>query len=157
MKQLNREKVIRLALTLMVLLSGLALIPFVDQPVTAIGWKLFAGIYTPVLAVNETAGAPGSVFAFTGTNYPPNSLATIYINGQGRGTVMTNPAGAASFHVNTLGAAIGRYDVTLEVGINASATNGFDLDDGEPLVTPPPGDGPVVFVQNVVFLPAVQK
>lgn len=157
MKQVNREKGIRLALTLMVLLSGLAMIPFVDQPVTAIGWKLFAGIYTPVLEVNETVGAPGSVFAFTGANYPPNSLATIYVNGQGRGTILTDSAGATSFLVDTLGAAIGRYDVTLEVDINASATNGFDLDDSEPLVPPPPDGGPVVFVQYIAFLPAVQK
>ena len=157
MKQVNREKVFRLVLTLMVLLSGLALIPFVDQPVTAIGWKLFAGIYTPQLDVNATTGAPGSVFSFTGSNYPPNSLAAIYVNGQWRGTVMTDAAGAATFQVNTLGAAIGRYDATLEVGINASATNGFDLDDSQPVVPPSSLPGPIVFAQNILFLPVVQK
>ena len=157
MKQLNREKVVRLALTLMILSSGLALIPLVQRPVTAIGWKLFAGIYTPVLEVNETVGAPGSVFVFTGSNYPPNSLATIYIEGEPRGTLMTDPAGTALFLVNTLGAAVGSYNVTLEVDINASATNGFVLAENEPVIVAPPSSAPVVYVQHVFFLPAVQK
>jgi hypothetical protein len=69
MRQLKQETVVRIGVTL-VLLAGSALAPFVSQPVKAIGWELFAGVYSPVLNVNETSGAPGSVFAFTGSGLP---------------------------------------------------------------------------------------
>ena len=144
MERVNREKMFRSVLTLTILLSGLALIPFIDQPATAIGWRLFADIYTPVLAVDEPTGAPGSVFTFTGSSFPSNSLATIYINGKARGVVTTNQAGVAVFLVDTYSAPVGQYDVTLEVDDNASATNGFALDDGAPLLTPPPSSAPIV-------------
>ncbi len=155
MKRVNRETTFRSIITLTILLSGMALIPFIDRPVTAIGWKSFAGIYAPVLAVNAATGAPGSVFDFSGSNYPPNSPAIIYVNGQARGTIITSAAGTADFLVNTYGAPIGRYDVTLEASINASATNGFDLDDSAPLQTAPPSSAPVVFVKSTLFLPAI--
>ena len=144
-------------LTLLILSSGLALLPFIDQPVTAIGWKLFAGIYTPLLEATETTGAPGSVFTFTGSNYPPDSLATIYINGKAQGVVTTDQDGVVVFLVNTLGALVGQYDVTLEVDGNASATNGFNLNDGAALLTPPSLSAPVVDLKDAVFFPVVTK
>jgi hypothetical protein len=159
MKQLKREPFVRSLLSLAILLSGIALIPFVGRPTSAIGWKLFAGIYTPELAVNETIGAPGSVFAFTGGNYPPLSQATIYVNGQARGAVTTDAAGQATFQINTAGAAPGQYSITMEVDINASATNGFELVEGGGIVSPPAGfTGPIIFVAGEdIYLPIIVK
>ncbi|MCA9932477.1 MAG: hypothetical protein KC415_01035 [Anaerolineales bacterium] len=157
MSEMKQEAIQRILLTLFILSAGLVLVPFVDMPAAAIGWELFAGVYTPVLEVNATTGAPGSVFYFTGSNYPPGSLATIYIDGRPVGTVTTDGSGAASFLVNTLGAASGAYNVTLETDINASATQSIDLVSGGLIVTPPPGaTGTTVFVNGVIFLPIIQ-
>lgn len=157
MSPLKRESLSRVMLTILILSAGLVMVPFIDMPLTAIGWELFAGVYTPVLDVNETAGAPGSVFYFTGSNYPPNSPATIYVNGSPVGMVTTDGSGAASFFVNTLGAAAGSYNVTMEANINASATQSIELVSGGMAVTPPPGSiGTTVFINNVLFLPIVQ-
>lgn len=156
MKRLDKKVVPRVLITLLILLSGLAMIPFVELPTAALGWELFAGIYTPDLTVNQTSGAPGSVFAFTGTNYPANSLANIYVDGNLVGTVMTDGAGKGSFLIDTRGSIPGQYNVTMEVDINASATQGIDLIAGGTIVVPPPGfPGPTFLVGHPVFLPAV--
>jgi hypothetical protein len=151
---LNQETVVRIVLTLAILLAGVALVPFISRPVKAIGWELFASVYTPSLDVNATSGAPGSVFAFTGSGYPPNSTAVVYVNGNAVGSVMTNGSGAAAFLLDTAGAEPGPYNVTLEVDINASATRNITLISGGTTVTPPPGaTGPSFLVENVIFLP----
>jgi len=160
MKSLNKEQITRLALTLVILLFGAAMIPFVDLPVGAIGWESLTGVYEPDLSVNETSGAPGSTFAFTGSNYPPNSLALIYVNGEVKGSVMTDAIGKATFKLNTIEAAPGTYNVTLEVNINATATQSIELVESGPTVTPPVGfDGPTFFLgfPNPIFFPAVYR
>lgn len=158
MKSLSKEQLIRLSLTLVILLSGLAMIPFVDLPVGAIGWQALAGVYEPELSVNESSGAPGSVFAFTGTGYPPNSLATVYVNGDDEGAIMTDGNGVATFKLNTLGAAVGIYNVTLEVDINASATRSIELKEGDDQVTPPGGfEGPSIYLGSPTFLPVISR
>lgn len=156
MNSWNKEKVTRLTLTLVILLSGLAVIPFIDIPVEAITWELLAGVYEPKLDVDEDSGAPGSVFAFTGSDYPPLSNAGIYVDGRQVGSVLTNAGGIATFTIDTIGAALGTYNVTMEVDINASATESFELKSGEPVVTPPPGFvGPSFSMQNRITLPAI--
>lgn len=156
-RSFNRETVVRAALALAILLSGVAMAPFVDLP-DVIGWELLAGVYQPELAVNATTGAPGSVFAFTGTNYPPNSLATIYVDGQWRGTVMTDGSGMATFLLDTTGALDGAYNVTLEVDINASATQSITLDSNGTVVMPPANfPGPTFNLVYVRFLPVAAK
>ncbi len=158
MKSLNKEQITRLTLTLVILLSGAAMIPFVDLPVGAIGWETLIGVYEADLSVNETSGAPGSIFAFTGSNYPPNSLASIYVNGEVKGSVMTDALGTATFKLNTTEADPGTYNVTLEVNINATATQSIELVVPGPIVTPPVGfDGPTFFLgfPNPIFLPVV--
>jgi hypothetical protein len=158
MQPINRELLSRVALTLLILLAGLAMIPYVDLPNTAVGWETLTGVYTPELNVNETSGGPGSVFAFTGTNYPPNSVSTIYVAGQPIGTVTTDGSGTATFVINTLGLSPGQYNVTMEVDINASATQSIELVDGEERVLPPPGfNGPTFFLGPVVYLPIVSR
>jgi hypothetical protein len=158
MRQPNREWIIRASLTLLILLAGLAMIPYVDLPDTAVGWETLSGVYTPELDVNETSGGPGSVFAFTGTNYPPNSVATIYVDGQPVGTVQTDGAGTGMFLINTLGLSPGQYNVTMEVDINASATRSIELVEDEVPVSPPPGfNGPTFFLGPVNYLSIVVR
>jgi hypothetical protein len=58
MNHFNRETVTRLALLVVILLFGVAMIPFVDLPKAALGWEQFAGIYMPTLDINAPSGAP---------------------------------------------------------------------------------------------------
>jgi len=158
MKSFSKEQIARLSLTLFILLSGAAMIFFVDLPAGAIGWEILVGVYAPDLSVNETSGAPGSTFAFTGSDYPPNSLASVYVNGEASGSVMTDAGGTATFKLNTIGAVPGQYNVTMEVDINASATQSIELVGSGPTVTPPDGfEGPTFFVGRPIFLPVVYR
>jgi len=156
MNGLKQQNGMRLVLMLAILLSGIAMTPFIDIPAEAINWELLAGVYEPSLDVNEDSGAPGSVFAFTGSDYPALSNATVYVNGDQVGNVMTDASGMAAFKLNTTGAAVGQYNVTLEVDINASATESIELKVGEQVVTPPPGfTGPAFSMQNRIYQPVV--
>lgn len=158
MNRLNRENIFRLGLTITILLSGAAMIPFLDLPVEAIRWEALAGVYSPELAVNEDSGAPGSRFAFTGSDYPPHSLAIVYVNGKAAGQVMTNAQGGATFVLYTSGAAPGQYNVTMEVNSNASATESIVLVEGGAMVTPPSGfDGPAIYIGQPIFLPLILR
>lgn len=157
MSQFKQESIKRILLTVLILSAGLALVPFIDMPARAIGWDLFANVYTPVLEVQETTGAPGSIFYFTGSNYPSHSSATIYINGTPVGTVITDASGTVTFFVNTLGAAVGSYNITLEANINASATQSIELVNVGTLITPPlDAAGLTVYINDVFFLPLIQ-
>lgn len=156
MSKLRKNDVSRIAITLAILLSGLLLVPYISLPTAAIGWSLFAGVYTPELAVNASSGAPGSTFTFTGTNYPPNSLATVYVDGEDLGTVTTDGAGAATFLLETTGAIPGLYNVTMEVDINASATQSIELLDGGALIPPPDNfPGSIFSIGHPIFLPVI--
>ncbi|HRQ40972.1 MAG TPA: hypothetical protein PLD25_23910 [Chloroflexota bacterium] len=159
MQRVSRDQLIRVALTAVILLSGLAMVPFIDLPAqAAITWQSLAGVYEPELEVNESLGMPGSVFAFTGSGYPPNTLATVYVDGQPLGMALIGGNGVGTFMVNTAGAAIGEYSVTLEVDINASATRGIELAETGPLVTPPPDfPGPTFNLVYELYLPLVTK
>jgi len=159
MQRLSRDQLIRLSLTAAILFSGLAMIPFIDLPAqAAITWQSLAGVYEPDLTVNEPLGMPGSIFAFTGSDYPANTLATAYVDGEPLGTVMIDGNGVGTFMINTAGAAIGQYNVTLEVDINASATTGIELVDNAPIVTPPPDfQGPTFNLAHLLYLPMINK
>lgn len=154
----KKETVVRGAIALTILLSSIAMIPFINMPVRQIGWDLFAGAYAPELSVNETSGAPGSVFAFTGTGYPPNTQATAYVNGIPYGTVPIDGSGTGTFLLDTAWASPGSYNVTLEVDINASATRGIELIEGGTQVVPPVGfPGPTFNLAQPLFLPLLTK
>ena len=156
MKRLSKEQIFRLSITLVILLSGVAMIPFVDLPTGAIGWESLASVYTPELSVNENSGAPGSNFAFTGADYPPDSQATVYFSGEAIGQVMTDEQGGATFILGTTGVEPGSYNITLEVDSNASGTVSIELIDGGETVTPPPGfEGQTVYVNPPTFLPII--
>lgn len=158
MIRFGREQTVRVALALIILMSGVAMIPFLNLPTEAIGWEMLAGVYSPDLSVNESSGAPGSTFAFTGSGYPSISPATVYVNGEAVGQVMMDGAGNGTFKLNTLGAAPGQYNVTLEVDSNASATQSIDLDPSGSIVSPPDGfDGPTFFLGSPIFLPVIHR
>lgn len=158
MRRFKKEHLIRLSLTLAILLSGMAMVPFINVTAEVITWQSLAGGYEPILDVNEPEGTPGSIFAFTGSSYPANALATVYANGEPLGDVMTDGSGVATFMVNTASASLGLYNVTLEVDINASATSNVTLSDTGSVVTPPAGfPGPTFNLGHLVYLPVVNK
>lgn len=159
MKNLNKEQIFRVTMVVIILFSGLLLLPIIDLPAEALGWELFAGVYTPELEVNPDSGRPGSVFAFIGSNYPADSQAIVYVNGVARGSLMTDSGGSAAFLIDTANSPTGLYNVTLEVDINASATQGFELTDTGDLVLPPPDfNGQTFSVSNVMlYLPNISK
>jgi hypothetical protein len=156
--RINRELLTRGLIAALILMSGLALIPYLELPQKTLGWEQFAGIYTPELVVEPEFGRPGSTFTGTGSNYPANTLATVYVDGDPLGTVMTDENGSAIFYINTIGADVGVYNVTLEVDINTSATDTFELIADGPLILAPPNPaGPVFYLINVMYLPIFVK
>jgi hypothetical protein len=85
--------------------------------------------YTPPsLSVNYSNGQPGSFFTLTGWNFPPDTQATLSINGQVIITILAiNPTGSFIVFLNTSGTEPGGY--TVMVSVNPSATTGFLLAD----------------------------
>jgi len=156
MNKTQRERTLRVTLVVMIMLLGLTLIPFINMPAEALGWELFTGAYTPNLDVNQNTGKPGSIFTFTGSGYPPHSKAMVYVNGDSRGMVTIDGSGVASFLLNTLGSPARVYNVTLEVDINASATESIELLDTGNMVLPPPDfNGSTLFLKNIIFMPLI--
>lgn len=156
MRKWNREQIVRLAIVFGILLSGAAMIPFADLPAAAIGWESLAGVYEPQLSANETMGAAGSRFAFTGTNYPSNTAATVYLDGDPLGQIDVAADGTAAFILDTAGAVHRQYNVTLEVDVNASATQGIELVEDAPIVDPPSGfQGTTIETGHPTFLPTL--
>lgn len=146
MQQFSQRAIVRTVVALVVLLAGIAMVPYVDRPAAALEWRMMAGVYAPELTVHESEGAPGSAFAYTGSGFPAHSVATIFVNGRYLGRVLTDEHGSAQFIVQSPASslAVGHYDITMEVDMNASATQGFNLSDDAPLVIPPDGfSGPV--------------
>lgn len=156
----NHAKTIsRLGLIMLILLSGLALLPFSPLSAEQLDWRAFAGIYEAELDVAEDSGAPGSAFLFHGAGYPANQPATILIDGIAAGSLMTNGDGQATFLIQTHPSdALGSYQITLAVDANSSATEDITLND-DPLLPPPPDfDGLVLPLSHSnTFLPIVRK
>jgi hypothetical protein len=96
-------------------------------------WERFSHDATPVeLTVNYTTGAPGSAFNITGTNFPINSVAWIYVNDQLVGTVFTGETGDFTFtFVTDPNSEEGDYFVT--VTVNPTDRTKIQLDAQEPL------------------------
>lgn len=160
MKHISKEQATRIALILVIFLAGAAMIPFVDLPVGAINWTSLAGVYAPELKVNESTGAPGSVFAFEGSDYPPVAMAKVYVNGLLVGLVTTDDSGSATFMLDTAEALEGIHSVTVEVDINASATTSIEIDASQSLVMPPDGfEGPTFSIgdYDYLYLPAILR
>lgn len=102
----------RIAIALSVLISGVALVPFMGLPTQGFNWQRYAGAYNPaMLTVNHDTGAPGSFFTFFGGNFSPNTAVTISVNGIVLGEVVTSDSGELLFLVNSTGADLGYYAV----------------------------------------------
>ena len=147
MKQLSQRTIVHTLFALVILLAGIAMVPYVDRPAAALEWRMMAGVYAPELTVHVSEGAPGSQFAFTGAGFPAHRPATLFVNGRYLGRVMTDGLGAARFVVQSpaLHLALGHYNITMEVDMNASATQGFSLSSEAPLVWAPDGFVGLVF------------
>jgi hypothetical protein len=156
MQKIRSEIWIRSAIALVILLAGVAMAPFVDLPKIRLGWQRFAGVYEAQLVVNYDEGQPGSIFHFTGTNYPPNELAIILIDGEEVGEVMTDANGQLGFNIGTNQAQPGAYTVTAMVDSNSSASDSFTLTSNAPLRVLE-GDGPIFAVVPVLYLPLLYR
>ncbi|MCA9986050.1 MAG: hypothetical protein KDE09_08535 [Anaerolineales bacterium] len=149
------------AVALVLLFSGFAMLPFAKLSAEALNWQLFGGIYEPDLTVVDNVGAPGSAFHFQAANYPPNALATVYVDGLEVGTLTTDGNGQAEFLIWTEPTdPNGSYDVTMSTDANTSDTASFTLSGGQPVVPPPPNftgsnftiDGSLPFSQNLPII-----
>ncbi len=132
------EIVGRTLIALLIMASGTALVANANREEVPLNWRLLAGGYEPDLEVNHDKGAPGSIFAFVGVGYPPNSLATVYADGLIVGHVTTSNLGILTFMIDSEGGSEGRYFITASVGGNASDTKDFDLEWDEPMWPAPP-------------------
>lgn len=149
------EKITRGIVALVILLAGVALIPFVSLPTEAISWQQYAGVYDAFLAVNYTEGQPGSFFTFSGSNYPPNSIADVTLNSQQIGSVASDSGGNFTFILNTYGLDPGLYTVTAAVNANASASVTIELIAGGQYHSSE-GSGPVISALPLAYLPVIK-
>ena len=130
----------RAVVALVLLFSGFAILPFAQLPAEALNWQLFGGIYEPDLRVDNDRGAPGSAFFFQAANFPPNTQATIYVDGLQVGTLLTDGNGQADFLIQTRESdPDGNYDVTMATDANTADTDRFRIQSDEPVLPPPPG------------------
>ena len=110
------------------------------------------------LVINNSSGAPGSFFTVTGFDFPPNSTATIAVNGNTLGTVPVNSSGGLVFLLETSPTTDeGFYRVTAS-GFPGAMTH-FTLD-VEHDVRPQEGSGTVFVVpdgiaHDVAYLPLI--
>jgi hypothetical protein len=143
---------------LVVLFSGLALVPVMGLPAAGFKWQRYANAYVPTtLTLNHYSGAPGSFFTVTGTNYPPSVTATILANGVALGTVQTDSNGGLEFVIDTTGAELGYY--TVAASPVPSVSTRFVLAQDEP--SWPQGSGapvlqvPADIALQLIFAPII--
>jgi hypothetical protein len=130
------------------------------------GGDQFLSLVSPVqpsanLTVNYSTGSPGSEFTVTGSNYPPNSLASVTINGRAVAeAIPVNGAGGFTFQLATVAADEGLYQITASV--NPSAHARFRLDALAPLRSAE-GNGESIAVpggiayDEFIYLPAMRR
>jgi hypothetical protein len=166
------QRVKRLILALVVVLSGLLLVPYVALPHESFSWKLFVGAYrdVPAMGVNFTTGAPGSFFTVSGYNFPPNQPVTIAVNERTLGTTTASADGSFSVVINTAGADRGVYfvtgdnpNITQRIALTGDAITRFEVLDGAPLRAREGGSSlpllnlPPGLAEQRVYLPLVRR
>ncbi|MEZ4633800.1 MAG: ABC transporter substrate-binding protein [Caldilineaceae bacterium] len=113
----------------------------------------------PVLTINYTSGGPGSYFTVTGSGFPPNSTATISLNGAYLATQKTDTSGGLTFILNTNQGDAGRYEVL--VSVNPQARTVFTVqpdapqrpkETSDPEIPVPPG-----IAISETFLPFLKR
>ena len=70
----------------------------------------------PRLIFNYTSGAPGSYFNVTGSDFPPNTSASLTANGVAVGAIMTDASGMFTVTLSTSAASVGMYFLTARTG-----------------------------------------
>jgi hypothetical protein len=139
-------------------LNAVEMITATDGKITGSGGTM--RLYDPSLAINYSSGAPGSYFTLNGTDFPPDTTATITINGQSIGNMPTDAVGEFEFFLSTSSAEEGVYYITASV--NPSATARLTLASDVP-VRPQDGTGTIFDVPagiaytEIVYLPAVLR
>ncbi len=122
--------------------------------------SLELAVATPTVTSNFADGAPGSFFTIRAENFPPNAQATILLNGHQVGTGQTDSKGVLQVELDTAGADVGIYVVTVQV--NPTATFVLHLDANSPvrskqdngaLLTVPSG----IALTPRVYLPGVVR
>lgn len=137
----------RFALALVIMLSGLLLVPFVALPKESFRWQLFAGAYgsDKAMGSNYEDGGPGSYFLISGFGFTPGATAQIKANGNFFGTVKVNSKGEFTVLINSAGASPGRYVISADEGSAGglavtSASTSFDVISGAPVRAPVEAD-----------------
>jgi hypothetical protein len=155
------QHISRILLALTVLLSGVALVPFVELPAETFEWQRYAGVYEePELGSNYSYGQPGSFFHFSGSGLSPNSMVVVSANGNDLGNLTTDDAGNLEFNLDTTGADLGSYYIAVEQG-NVSLTERIILSLDAPL-HPQEGTGTLLIVPagiglTELYLPILVK
>lgn len=147
----------RIGFVLIIIFSGLALLPFSPLSAEKLTWQRFAGIYQPDLdVIGEDDGAPGSAFLFSGDSFPMDATATVFFGDDQVGTVTTTTGGDFQFQLQTTAVTPpGQYIVTV-IGEGASASTTITLGDALPLRDPVDGfAGPTFVTGHLIYLPSV--
>jgi hypothetical protein len=159
----------RILLILGVLLSGLAIVPFVGFPEETFEWQRYADVYEePELMVNYPDGKPGSYFHFTGKGFTQftgaslsqNGLVTITANGNVLGNASTDNSGNVEFNLSTTVADIGSYYIKVEDS-NMMLSVRIILSESAPL-RPLEGSGdifnvPIGISLTELFMPVIKR
>lgn len=137
--------------------------------VTFIGFKLFAR--RPALIVSHPAGRPGSQFALSCANFPPNATLTVQANAHLIGRISADQDGLCGLALLTDGADAGRYTITVTARQAAtgetaeepiaSASAGFTIAPTAPLLTEDGEDVsihlPAGTARSAVYLPMLPR
>lgn len=157
----------RLLIAATVVLSGMALVPFVALPSETFSWTLFTNAYgsTPVLTTNYATGGPGSFFRVTGYNFPAGGSVTVEVNDRPLGIVSADQNGNIAFILETGSASLGSYLVSATFTGSNNQSDGavtrFELIAGGP-VRAQEGAGVVFFVppglvSQSLYLPMIRR
>ncbi|MBX3056334.1 MAG: PD40 domain-containing protein [Anaerolineae bacterium] len=114
----------------------------------------------PTLSVNFSAGAPGSIFVFEGTNWQANSTAVVRANGVTLGDVNTDGSGNLTFQIVTGGATQqGLYIISVTQG-SAQLSRSILVRDDAPL-RPGTGGGlglpDGIALDEFIYLPIIRR
>ncbi len=123
-------------------------------------WDEYSQISAHNLALDYSEGAPGSTFTIIGSGYPANSLATVYINYIGVGTLMTDSDGKFKLTI-TMSIATQAGDYLITVSVNPTYSVMIQIDPASPLreheELSDHIDSPIIGPSIQVFLPMILK
>ena len=132
----------------------LELTRFADFPDDAGKWDEFSADPNPILEINYGTGAPGSFFTLTGSLYPPNSTARVYVGDDFVAEIAVDSSGDFVVVLDTTYLFEGTYDVLIK--INPAAIVQFELTEAAPKRKNEDPDKPLLTVPvNSFYLPLI--